>query len=223
MSTASNCIDRQFKDFKDDDESSIQKDRFEQIDTKFDMFECQVKDKFENIETKVTTVEQNVTKIEEKQKETNSILGFSPNKPLSSDKMGDMKNFLEYNKQYNKNEERKRIEKKSKKELDQMINLNERMCFRNRNSKSAEKSTLAQPGKKFKLPQRESDNNCNYTTIEKDNVIRHSMQHIKYKKEGKNTFKIPPIKSIQKKYTPKNLGSNVEFISLEPIENQSFI
>ena len=60
-----------------------------------------------------------------------------------------MRDYLDYNKEYNKKEQQKRIELKSKKELDNMIMLNEKMVsFRNRESKSVEKSAITSKGYK---------------------------------------------------------------------------
>ena len=175
------------------------------MDSKFDLLQSEVKEKFVTIETEIGTVKENVTKIEEKQKETETKFAMSENSIPHLSMLGEMKDYLEYNKQYNKNEERKRIEKKSKKELDELIHLNDKISFRKRNSKSAEKNAFIRGTKKLRLLNREQANDCNYTTVDHDSSVRCSLQQIRHGKDGRNFFKIPPIKTNLKKFTPKNL------------------
>jgi hypothetical protein len=201
----------------------VQKDRVDKIDSEFDIFKSEVKGKIDSIEDKIDAVEESVSKIGEKQKEAETTINQLSDKKIAGVNMlDDMKHYLEYNKQYNEDEKRRRIEKKSKKELDELINLHERISFRKRNSKSAEKSVIFKSGKRIRLATREANQNSNYTTFGQESKIRNSFQQIKYAKDGRNSFKIPPIKTSHKKFTPKNFP-NVDFISLADIDRQTLM
>lgn len=155
------------------------------------------------VENSVEEIKANVIKVEEKQKQTEIKLGNADAGPG----LAEMREYLEYNKQFNKNEEKKRIENKSKKELDHMIELKEKMTHRKRNSKSAEKSVMLNGARRLKINMRENLKQGDYTTIETENVNRYSFQQINLSNDGRNKFKIPPIKTSHKKFTPKHLGN----------------
>ena len=171
-------LDVQFKEFKEDEFSSSKREQYQKIDSKIDLLKSEVKEKLQNFETEISSVKDNVSKIEEKQKTTDEYLGIPSvtrsgviggensssiniliinnlNVGISDKTIGnyqtleDMRDYLDYNKEYNKKEQQKRIELKSKKELDNMIMLNEKMAsFRNRESKSVEKSAITSKGYK---------------------------------------------------------------------------
>lgn len=192
--------------------------QFEKIDSKIDLLKSEVKERIESVEHSVEEVRANVSKVEERHKQTEIKLGIADGGPG----LAEMREYLEYNKQFNINEEKKRIENKSKKELDHIIELKQKMTHRKRNSKSAEKSSVLNGAKRLKLGMRESFKQGDYTTIETENVNRYSLQQINQSNDGRNKFKIPPIKTNHKKFTPKHLGNNVDFVSLEAIEKHNY-
>ena len=149
-------------------DSSKTNQKFEQIDSKINVLSSEVKEKLESVRNVVDSMKKEVEKIEEKHKETNNTISKSD----SINKLQDMKNYLDYNKEYNKSIERERIEKKSKHELDNLILLKEKVHFRKRNSKSAEKynnmnnSSQVHRVKGMKLTSRKTLNDASFSSLE---------------------------------------------------------
>ena len=132
------------------------------MDSKIDILQTEVEEKFNSVKNVVETVKKEVDKIDEKQRQTDRKLSSNE----SNAKLQDMKNYLSYNKEYNRSVEKERIQKKSKQELDHMVKLNEKINFRKRNSKSAEKNKVTKRMQKLKLTMRDTFNETNYSTIE---------------------------------------------------------
>ena len=132
------------------------------MDSKIDILQTEVEERFNSVKNVVETVKKEVDKIDEKQKQTDRKLSSNE----SNAKLQDMKNYLSYNKEYNRSVEKERIQKKSKQELDHMVKLNEKINFRKRNSKSAEKNKVTKRMQKLKLTMRDTFNETNYSTIE---------------------------------------------------------
>ncbi|CAI2363064.1 unnamed protein product [Moneuplotes crassus] len=212
--------------------------KFEQIDSKFQDLNSEVNQKIESVNSVVDNVRKEVIKIDQQRRSTEEqnpafVEGLAagsnryqgaygaqdPHSTKTISQLRDMKNYLEYNKEYNQSIERKRVERKSKAELDSLVIVKERTKIRNKSSKSAEKYSNLPQVHKLKNLKLFKRNDMNQTMFSNASVRARDSLKVK---RGDMTHKGRALRNSLKKITPKNLASAVEFTSLKAIERNNY-